>query len=227
MTSPVRVLIVDDDFRVAGLHRDIVAARPGFVVAEPARTLADAADALRAERFDLLLVDVFLPDGDGITFARGVDIDTIVLSAATDAPTVRRALRAGALTFLPKPFEARALNDLLERYLRFRNVLNAERALTQDDIQRALGILHGGAESATVSRSATENVVLEALGDAESSASEIAERAGVSRATAQRHLSALAMRGVVDVRLRYGATGRPEHRYSVADPGVTRGGGRR
>ncbi|WEO79418.1 hypothetical protein BJQ94_06860 [Cryobacterium sp. SO2] len=43
----------------------------------------------------------------------------------------------------------------------------------------------------------------------------IDDRAGVSRATAQRHLAALATRGDVDVTLRYGSTGRPEHRYSV------------
>jgi two-component system CitB family response regulator len=41
----------------------------------------------------------------------------------------------------------------------------------------------------------------------------VAERTGVSRATAQRHLTTLAERGLVQVSLRYGATGRPEHRF--------------
>lgn len=213
MTTPVRVLVVDDDFRVAGLHRDLVAERPGYRALEPARTLAEATAAVRAERPDLLLVDAFLPDGDGIAFARDMGLDAFVLSAATDARTVRRALRSGALSYLVKPFERRTLTDLLDRYLRFRNILDEERAVSQDDIDRALAILRAGGEAPSVSRSATEQVILEALGDAESSASEIADRAGVSRATAQRHLAAMAGRGVVDVRLRYGTTGRPEHRY--------------
>jgi two-component system CitB family response regulator len=50
------------------------------------------------------------------------------------------------------------------------------------------------------------------------SAADIAEQVGVSRATAQRYLSYLAQNGVVHLQLRYGATGRPEHRYSSAGP---------
>jgi response regulator of citrate/malate metabolism len=47
------------------------------------------------------------------------------------------------------------------------------------------------------------------------SASDIAERIGISRSTAQRYLSELATQGKVELRLHYGATGRPEHRYRV------------
>jgi len=213
MTAPLRVLVVDDDFRVAGLHRDIVADRPGYVALEPVRTRAEAAAAVRSGRPDLMLVDAYLPDGDGIAFVRDSGVDAFVLSAATDAATVRRALRAGALGYLVKPFERRALTDLLDRYGRFRNLLDEERTVSQEDIDRALSILRAAGDAPSVSRSATEQVILDALGEDEASAVEIADRAGVSRATAQRHLSALAGRGVVDVRLRYGSTGRPEHRY--------------
>jgi two-component system CitB family response regulator len=45
------------------------------------------------------------------------------------------------------------------------------------------------------------------------SAAEIARAVGISRATAQRYLSALADDGAVEIQLRYGTTGRPEHRY--------------
>jgi len=48
------------------------------------------------------------------------------------------------------------------------------------------------------------------------SAAEVAEQVGVSRPTAQRYLSYLAQHGVVRLQLKYGATGRPEHRYSLA-----------
>jgi len=216
MTDPVRVLVIDDDFRVAGLHRDLVDAHSGCTALEPARTLAEAAASVRAHRPDLLLVDAYLPDGDGIEFVRAAPVDAFVLSAADDAPTIRRALRAGALGYLVKPFEQRALRDRLDRYVRFRNLLGGDRATTQEEIDRALGILRGGADSPSVSRSATEQLILESLAAGDASASELAERAGLSRATAQRHLSSLAARGLVEVRLRYGTTGRPEHRYELA-----------
>jgi response regulator of citrate/malate metabolism len=48
------------------------------------------------------------------------------------------------------------------------------------------------------------------------SASEIAALIGISRSTAQRYLSELARQGTVQLRLHYGAAGRPEHRYRIA-----------
>ncbi|MDF2507208.1 MAG: two-component system response regulator [Microbacterium sp.] len=215
MTLPLRVLILDDDFRVAQLHQDIVEGHPGLAVTETVRSLAEARDRVRSSRPDLLLADVFLPDGDGISLVRETGIDTILISAADDAPTVRRALRSGALGYLVKPFERRALSSLLDRYIRYRNLLSGDRALRQEDVDRALAILHGAGEPVSISRSATEQLVLAALGDGEASAAEVGERVGISRATAQRHLAALAARAVVEVRLNYGSTGRPEHRYAA------------
>ena len=215
MSEPIRVLVLDDDFRVGRLHQAIVDDRPGFVAREPVRTIAEAHAAIRSTRPDLLLADVYLPDGDGIALARDAGVDAILVSAADDAPTVRRALRSGALAYLVKPFEQRALTDLLDRYARFRNLLSGDRPLRQEDVDRALAILHGAGEPVSLSRSATEQRVLAALGDGEASAAEVGERVSISRATAQRHLAALAARAVVEVRLRYGATGRPEHRYAA------------
>ena len=214
MTSTLRVLVIDDDFRVADLHRSIVDRHPGFATLPAARTLREAAEAVRTSTPDLLLVDAYLPDGDGIGFLRTIDVDAIVLSAATDAATIRRALRAGALGYLEKPFEARALTSFLDRYARFRNLLSSDRPVRQEEIDRALGILAGDA-TPSVSRSATEQLILDSLGGGEASSSDIAERSGISRATAQRHLSSLAARGLIDVRLRYGTTGRPEHLYAL------------
>ncbi|RLK48912.1 response regulator [Microbacterium telephonicum] len=214
MTEPIRVLVVDDDFRVAGLHRDVVDAHPGFVALTPARTLHDAAATIRAEKPQLLLIDVHLPDGDGIAFLADHDVDGFVLSAETSSAAVRRALRAGALGYLVKPFDRRALVDRLDRYLRHRNLV-APASLSQGDIDRALAALHGGVDGGSLSRGATEQLILDALGADEASATEIAERTGISRATAQRHLSALAQRGGIRVRLQYGTTGRPEHRYAA------------
>lgn len=215
MNDRLRVLILDDDFRVGLLHQGIVDDHPDYASLEPVRTIADARERLRSAAPDLLIADVYLPDGDGISLVRETRTDAILISAADDGPTVRRALRSGALGYLIKPFEPRALTGLLDRYARYRNLLTGDGALHQDDVDRALGILHGAGEPVSVSRSATEQLVLAALGDGEASAAEVGERVGISRATAQRHLAALAARTVVEVRLRYGATGRPEHRYAA------------
>ena len=59
-----KVLVVDDDFRVANMHAGIVNALPGFTVTATATTLAAAR---KAEPVDLALLDVYLPDGSGST----------------------------------------------------------------------------------------------------------------------------------------------------------------
>ena len=156
MSDDIRVLVVDDDFHVAGLHRDVVAARPGFTALDAVHTAREARAVVRDHAPDLVLLDVYLPDGDGLALLAELDTDAFVISAATDGATIRRALRSGALTYLIKPFDARLLGDRLDAYLRYRNVLRDDRGADQEAVERALRILHSGdPASASSSRSAT------------------------------------------------------------------------
>lgn len=215
MTSVFTVLVVDDDFHVADLHRRQVDEVPGFRALEPVGTLASARSALSSGTVDLVLVDVYLPDGSGLELLRSIDTDAFVLSAASDSGTVRRAMRSGALAYLIKPFAAGVLAERLQAYARSRNVLDERSTLDQEAVERAFRILHAGdSGGASPSRAATAALVLEQLvAGEERSAAEVAAAIGVSRATAQRYLAQLTADGTVAMQLRYGAAGRPEHRY--------------
>jgi two-component system CitB family response regulator len=217
MTSLLKVLIVDDDFRVARLHAEYVAAVPGFQALAPVGTTAAALDAIRVHSPDLALVDVYLPGGSGLDFLAAIDIDTFVLSAACDATSVARALRRGALGYLVKPFTGQQLTARLYGYQRYRRLLGTATELGQDTIDRARRLLVPVVVQPTKSRAVTERAVLDVLGAAAAdlTAIEVAAAVGISRATAQRHLSGLVEEGVVAMGLRYGNTGRPEHRYHV------------
>ncbi|MFB9378790.1 response regulator [Kineococcus gynurae] len=221
----LQVLVVDDDFRVAELHARAVARTDGFAVAATAGSRAAARSAVAARRsaghepYDLALVDVWLPDGSGIGLLPELGCDAFVLSAATEPPTFRAALRAGALAYLVKPFPEELLQQRLRAYARFRRVLAAQPVLDQDVADAALQALRGeGGSSAAraTASSATRDLVLGHLREAgrPCSAAEVAEATGISRATAQRHLAALDAAGRLELQLRYGATGRPEQRYS-------------
>ncbi|MBT1673151.1 two-component system response regulator [Curtobacterium sp. MCLR17_040] len=215
MSSVFTVLVVDDDFHVADLHRRQVDEVPGFRALEPVGTLASARSALSSGTVDLVLVDVYLPDGSGLELLRSIDTDAFVLSAASDSGTVRRAMRSGALAYLIKPFAAGVLAERLQAYARSRNVLDERSTLDQEAVERAFRILHAGdSGGASPSRAATAALVLEQLvAGEERSAAEVAAAIGVSRATAQRYLAQLTADGTVAMQLRYGAAGRPEHRY--------------
>lgn len=211
------VTVIDDDFHVAGIHADIVRATPGFRLLSVARSLAQAHQLMAADPPDLILVDVYLPDGDGIEFVRRAATDAIVLSSAAEPATVHRAFQAGALTYLIKPFSGKQLTDRLTGYLRFRQALDAAGELPQEKVDQARAALHAApAAAARPAREATEQLLLSALGQSEMTAAELAGTTGVSRATAQRRLADLAGQGRVIIRLRYGQSGRPEHLYSRA-----------
>jgi response regulator of citrate/malate metabolism len=214
--TDLSVLIVDDDFRVADMHAGIVEALPGFVVAGTANTL-EAARA--AAPVDLALVDVYLPDGSGIDLIRELRCDSIVLSADTEASTIRAAMAAGALNYLIKPFAPTDLAARLAGYARYRQIL-ASGSLGPAEVDAALDSLRprlSTPRAPAVATSPTKQLVLQALQDANApmSASEVAAAIGVSRATAQRYLAGLAAGNEVTVSLRYGTTGRPEQEFAA------------
>jgi len=215
--NELKVLVVDDDFRVAGLHASYVDAVPGFVALPPVHDVRMVPRVVAETRPDLLLLDVYLPHGSGLDLLRELDVDAFVLSAAVEGPAVRTALRRGALAYLVKPFEERTLADRLRAYARYRRLLAAD-VLDQAAIDRARRVLlAGGEEAAPSSGAATEQAVLAAVSAAEDELSvvEVAEAVGISRATAQRYLSQLAQSGLIRLGLRYGVRGRPEHRYGA------------
>ena len=224
MSNPdLTVLVVDDDFRVANMHAGIVEALPGFTVVGTANTLAAARKVAAA---DLALVDVYLPDGSGIDLVRELTCDAMILSAATEAETVRAAMSAGALSYLVKPFAPTELAARLSGYARYRRILTG-RNLSQEEIDAALDALRprvAPQQSLAVAASPTKDLVLEALAGAEApmSAAEVAAAIGVSRATAQRYLANLATTDEVKVGLRYGTTGRPEQEFTAKPKGPKR-----
>lgn len=219
MSDDLRVLIVEDDFHVAKLHVDYVSSASGFVPLNPVGTVEQALLAAKGQHPDLILLDVYLPDASGLDLLQRLDHDALVLTAASDAASVRLAFRRGALGYLIKPFSAQQLTDLLRGYVRYRRLLAADHSVDQDMIERSLRSL-ATPQGPTLrrTRSATEAAVLQTLkpGSYYSTLS-VARAVGISRATAQRYLSALVDDGTVEMRLHYGGTGRPEHQYGLAE----------
>ncbi|WP_406274744.1 response regulator [Nocardia sp. NBC_00881] len=217
--ADLKVLVVDDDFRVANLHAGIVDSIAGFTIAGTANTLATARERVAAEPIDLALVDVYLPDGSGIDFVREILCDAMILTASAESDTVRAAIASGALAYLVKPFPHTELAARLAAYARYRRIL----AVPQVDNARVSAALHALRPAAAASipavvGSPTKDLVLQSIVDAGAplSAGEVATAIGISRATAQRYLATLVTSGAVRMGLRYGSTGRPEQEYSAA-----------
>lgn len=226
----IRTLVVDDDFHVAQAHARSVAKVPGFVVIGEAHTAAEAHELITAARPDLLLLDMYLPDRTGLDLVRqlaaessassGTGVpDFILITAARDIESVRAAIQLGAIYYLVKPFAFPALREQLEAYQQWRLRLSEAREADQDTVDTLYSMLRSPATDARQRRRlpATMARVLDTVAGAATtvSAADVADTLGFSRPTAQRYLAALVQRGLVDLDLAYGATGRPEHRYSA------------
>lgn len=215
----IRVLVVEDDFRVARLHADLVGAVEGMEVVGVAHTGADALTLAATEHPDLVLLDEYLPDERGSDLLGQLDAAVILITAENDAAVIRRAVARGALNVVLKPFAPGVLLQRLAAFARFWDTLGSGQA-DQRAVDRALAVLREGDSPAGAmpkGRSAvTADAVRDALQRADEplTAQEVAESTGVSRATAQRYLADLVTAGRVDLGLRYGSTGRPEHRYT-------------
>ncbi|QHY98623.1 Transcriptional regulatory protein CitT [Streptomyces sp. S4.7] len=224
----IDVLVVDDDIRVADINTAYVAKVAGFRVVAKAHSGTEALTRLTERPVDLILLDHYLPDRDGLSVVRelrglGHRTDVIMVTAARDVATVQSAMRHGALQYLVKPFNFAGLRTKLEAYATLRRTLESGGEAEQADVDRMFGALSASAtpELPKGHSPSTAEVVRQVLLGAEGplSAHEIAESAGMSRQTAQRYLKLLERAGRVRLSLRYGETGRPEHRYAWATSG--------
>lgn len=101
------VLIVDDDQVDRMVVRRYLAAISAWVTMDEADGVLAAIDRLAAERFDCVLLDYNLPDGDGLTFLRGLrtaglDVPVVMLTGQEDAEVARDLILAGAAVYLSK-----------------------------------------------------------------------------------------------------------------------------
>ncbi|MHB1509793.1 MAG: response regulator [Acidimicrobiales bacterium] len=218
----IDVLVVDDDFRVAALHRAYVEMVEGFQVVGEAYSGASALEAVARLQPDLVLLDIYLPDIAGLEVLRRLRaspeqrVDVIVVTAAKDAASVEEALRNGSLYYLVKPFGAARLRERLVAYGEMRRKLSSLSEASQGAVDEIYSALRTSAERELPKGHSPQTLgtIVETLRGAgrDLSAEEVAAETGVSRATAQRYLSHLARIGRIELVLRYGS-GRPEHRY--------------
>ena len=118
-----RLLMIDDDARLSAMVGDYLGGA-GYRV-EVAGTLAEGRQRLGAEHFDALLLDLMLPDGDGLDLCRELrseprtrKLPLLMLTARGESMDRIVGLELGADDYLPKPFEPRELLARVKALLR-------------------------------------------------------------------------------------------------------------
>jgi two-component system phosphate regulon response regulator OmpR len=118
-----RLLLIDDDARLTAMVGDYL--RSAGLEVDAAGSLAAGRERLRMGHYDALVLDLMLPDGDGLDLTRELRADAgtkrlpLLMLTARGEPTDRVVgLEIGADDYLPKPFEARELLARVKALLR-------------------------------------------------------------------------------------------------------------
>jgi DNA-binding response OmpR family regulator len=126
-----RILMIEDDRRLAAMVSDYLL-RSGFTVSAE-HDAASGLATLRRSAFDALILDLMLPDLDGLEVCRLVRMESripiLMLTAKGDAMDRVVGLELGADDYLPKPFEPRELLARLRAVLRRANSAGSGDAL--------------------------------------------------------------------------------------------------
>lgn len=224
----LEVVIVEDNQKVSRTHQAFVEKVNGFEVTGIANTIAEARLLLETLEPDLILLDIYFPESNGIEFLRELranhhNTDVILITAAREVEMLHSALQGGAFDYMIKPVFFERFQESLNNYSSYKKQMVTAGTLTQEEADRlfrksAPALSMGGDDVPKGIDTVTLKSILavfEEEGHRVMSASEMGQAIGVSRTTARKYLEYLISEGMLTIHLDYGTKGRPERKYRL------------
>jgi response regulator of citrate/malate metabolism len=227
----IEVVIVEDDPRIADLHRRFTERVEGFSVVGIAQGLEDAKVMIGLYKPDLILLDLYFPEGTSLDLLRdirteGIETDVILITATKEMGPLKDALRGGVFDYIIKPVILDRFTACLDKFQEYFHRLRTDGIVEQSDVDSmrnlnpSLSLSEPSAEDLPkgIDALTLRKVKAEFEGEGRDaghgvSAEEIGERIGASRSTARRYLEYLVSIHFVFPDVAYGSVGRPERRY--------------
>lgn len=225
----IDMVLVEDDPMVMAVNEGFIKRIEGFSIKSTARTGQDAITIIQSLRPRLVILDIYLPDLDGIQVLKeirrqGIPSDVIMITAAQDVSTVQDVLRFGVVDYIIKPFKFERIQTALNNYRSHSEQLRDRGEMNQEDLDRLIKIQTMGEAKLYINRELPKGLreitlqkVLNYLKEnrISLSAEEVAEGVGLARVTARRYLEYLDKHGEIYLETLYGSVGRPINKYKV------------
>jgi two-component system CitB family response regulator len=227
-TMPIEVMIIEDDELAAGIYSEFINQVESFKVTYIANNGEQALSILDKYKPQLILLDIYLPDINGIDLLWKIrklyrDLDIILVTASNEVDTVKEAIRGGAFSYLIKPVMMNKLLNTLNKYEETTQVLNKRKIVKQSDVDSLFLSseyapkhtdneveLPKGIDKFTLMRIKDKLITLKDSVNA----TDFSQTVGISHSTARRYLEYLATLEIVEISIHHGAVGRPERKYS-------------
>lgn len=218
----IKVLIVEDNRMMAEINRSYIERVAGFSFCGIASNGAEALEILKNRQIDLVLLDIFMPDMNGLELLAKIrqqnySVDVILVSAAQDNVSIQTGLRNGAVDYLIKPFEFERLQMALLAFAKRLKLINNNVNVAQKELDQQVfsGIpyseneLPKGLDRNTVKRVWDKIVEI----NNEFSADEMATYVGLSPVSIRKYLKHFENIRLLSTEVSYGAIGRPVYKY--------------
>jgi len=223
--EPIKVLIVEDDPMVMEINAQFVSKLPGFKLAGKAFTGKEAICCINKEKPNLVLLDFFLPDTNGLTLLQTIrnnhyPLDVILLTANRDPQHIQEIFRAGVVDYIVKPFRFDRFQTALEQYRQTLKKYKENKPFEQADLDALMGVKLTGDESEYLPKGLNDRTLQQIVQflkrQAEPLSSEdVAAGIGLARVTVRRYLDYLEKKGQIVMEIQYGSVGRPMNKYRL------------
>ena len=216
----MRVLIIEDDPMVAMIHKEYFKRKELTDDLNHVTSLEAAKDYLKKNKVDLIVLDNYLTDGQGVEFLpelKGYPI--IMITAANDVQTVEAALSNGVVDYLVKPFTYERFSQAIDKVQDYVNPLSKEK-INQDLIDDYLNSGRVDEEEDSLPKGLsriTLKKVIEAIQQQNTgfTTQQIADILDISRITIRKYLNHLVNINVLSEDAEYYTSGRPVSVFTV------------
>ncbi|MBD7912805.1 MULTISPECIES: response regulator [Clostridium] len=227
----IKTMIVEDDPMVIQINSKFLNKVEGFSLEKAATNLTEAQEFLLENSVDLILLDVFLPNENGMDFLKWlrkneIASDVILITADKTIERITDAFRYGVVDYLIKPFTFQrfkeSLNNLQDRV----NGLKSGETIEQAELDKLIlntksNKSNGKEEKYNVEKGFnryTYKSIVEALPgikDEYFTAEELCEKLGLAKVTVRKYLDYMSKQGDLEKIIEYGKVGRPQYKYRL------------
>lgn len=224
----ISVLIIEDDYRIAEINRRFIEKIHGYEVVGVATNEEEAKEQLDILCPDLVLLDMYFPDMNGLDLLRYIkhhhhSTDVIMITAGKEVESVREAIGQGIFDYIIKPVIFQRFEQTLSNYKNYREKVEKwiieKESVNQEKIDELMLKNRKVEEKISYLPKGIDRLTLEKVSDVIQkrsdglTADEVGKEIGASRSTARRYLEYLVSKGDVAADLSYGVVGRPERVY--------------
>lgn len=219
----MNVLVAEDDYRVADIHCQYLEKFQGISYIDRAANAYETLSKLKEHSFDVLLLDVYLPDELGINMIEAykqenASLQIILITAATDIEMLKKAYFSGVIDYLIKPIALDRLADAINKAVKNHQFIQSQGEFTQQLADQLFQFQQDSKEKQEYPKGIDKLTLKKVKGVLQKqsngmTADQVGKDIGVSRTTARRYLEYLISVGEAKAELEYGIVGRPERKY--------------